>query len=193
MKLRLAFMGTPDFAVPSLDELVAAGHEVAAVYTQPPRPAGRGHRLQPSPVQRRAEALGIPVRTPRTLREKVAQIAEFSELGDFLNMPLRYYSAGMLVRLAFSIATAIDPEVLLIDEVLAAGDLTFQQKAIRRLRELMGHARAIVLVSHDLPILAKMCDRLLWLDHGKVHQIGEVDKTLAAYEKHMSSLLPKAA
>jgi methionyl-tRNA formyltransferase len=79
MKLRLAFMGTPDFAVPSLEALIAAGHELAAVYSQPPRPAGRGHRLQPSPVHRLAEARGIPVRTPKRLREPAEQQA-FAEL-----------------------------------------------------------------------------------------------------------------
>ncbi|MEC4594610.1 MULTISPECIES: methionyl-tRNA formyltransferase [Nitrospirillum] len=78
-RLRLAFMGTPDFSVPVLDALVAAGHEVACVYSQPPRPAGRGHKEQPTPVHARAQALGIPVRTPRTLRKEEAQ-AEFREL-----------------------------------------------------------------------------------------------------------------
>ena len=79
-RLRLAFMGTPDFAVPSLAALIAAGHEVASVYSQPPRPAGRGHKLQPSPVQALAEAHGIPVRTPKSLRPPEAQ-AEFAALG----------------------------------------------------------------------------------------------------------------
>jgi methionyl-tRNA formyltransferase len=79
-RLRLTFMGTPDFSVPVLDALVAAGHEVACVYSQPPRPAGRGHKEQLTPVHARAEALGIPVRTPRTLRKDEAQ-AEFRELG----------------------------------------------------------------------------------------------------------------
>jgi methionyl-tRNA formyltransferase len=78
--MRIAFMGTPDFAVPTLDALIAAGHEIAAVYSQPPRPAGRGKALSPSPVQRRAEAAGIVVRTPLTLRDPQAQ-AEFAALG----------------------------------------------------------------------------------------------------------------
>ena len=80
MSLRLAFMGTPDFAVPSLQALIDAGHEIACVDSQPPRPAGRGHRLQPSPVQALAESLGIPVRTPNSLRPAEAQ-AEFAALG----------------------------------------------------------------------------------------------------------------
>ena len=78
--------------------------------------------------------------TPRTLRAKVAEIAEFSELGDFLNMPVRYYSAGMMVRLAFSIATTIEPEILIVDEVLSAGDLAFQGKARTRMRQLVEQA-----------------------------------------------------
>ena len=99
-------------------------------------------------------------------------IAEFSELGDFLNMPVRYYSAGMMVRLAFSIATAIDPEILIVDEVLSAGDLAFQTKARERMRALMSTARAVIVVSHDLASLPLLCDRVLWLDHGKMRMIG---------------------
>lgn len=79
-KLRIAFMGTPDFAVAALNALHAAGHDIAAVYSQPPRPAGRGHKLQPSPVQRRAEELGIPVRHPKSLRKNAEARAEFAAL-----------------------------------------------------------------------------------------------------------------
>ena len=81
---------------------------------------------------------------PRSIRAKMQPIAEFSELGDFLNMPVRYYSAGMMVRLAFSIATAIEPEILIVDEVLSAGDLAFQTKARERMQALMSSARAVI-------------------------------------------------
>jgi ABC-type polysaccharide/polyol phosphate transport system ATPase subunit len=131
--------------------------------------------------------------TPQSISAKMDDIAGFSELGSALDMPVRYYSSGMLVRLAFSIATAIEPDVLLVDEVLAAGDLTFQQKAIRRMRELMGRAHAIVLVSHELPTLAQMCDRVLWLDHGRVRQVGPVKETIAAYKEYMQSAVARAA
>jgi ABC-type polysaccharide/polyol phosphate transport system ATPase subunit len=131
--------------------------------------------------------------TPQSLDAKTGAIAEFSELGSALDMPIRYYSSGMLVRLAFSIATAIEPEVLLVDEVLAAGDLSFQQKAMQRMRELMGKARAIVVVSHTLAVLAQMCDRILWLDRGKVRQIGPVKETIASYKEHVQSAVPRAA
>src|SRR5262249_22579859 len=101
--------------------------------------------------------------TPRSIRGKMQAIADFTELGDFLQMPVRHYSAGMLVRLAFAIATAIDPEVLLVDEVLSVGDMAFQQKARQRMREMMAKAKLIVMVSHDLESLSKLCDRGVWL------------------------------
>ncbi len=121
--------------------------------------------------------------TPRGIREKMEPIAEFSELGSFLDMPVRYYSAGMLVRLAFSIATAVDPEILLVDEVLSAGDLAFQVKARQRMREMIARARLLVMVSHDLDSLGKLCARGVWLDHGRVRLAGPIDKIIDAYKE----------
>lgn len=124
--------------------------------------------------------------TPRTIRGKIDAIAEFSELGDFLNMPVRYYSAGMSVRLAFAIATAIEPEILLVDEVLSVGDLAFQEKAARRMREMMSKAKIIVMVSHDLGSIAKLCDRAIWMDHGTIRLSGPTADVIAAYQQHFS-------
>jgi ABC-type polysaccharide/polyol phosphate transport system ATPase subunit len=123
--------------------------------------------------------------TPRGVKTKRDAIAEFSELGDFLNMPVRYYSAGMMVRLAFSIATAIDPEVLLVDEVLSVGDLSFQNKATARMREMMAKAHLMVMVSHDLGSLAKLCNRVVWMDHGRPIRDGDVDEVIAAYRQQV--------
>jgi ABC-type polysaccharide/polyol phosphate transport system ATPase subunit len=120
--------------------------------------------------------------TPRSVRRKRQAIAEFSELGEFLDMPVRYYSAGMLVRLAFSIATSIDPEVLLVDEVLSVGDLAFQNKARERMQELMARAHLIVMVSHDLDSLARVCNRAVWLDHGQILRAGGVNEVIDAYK-----------
>src|SRR5207244_262507 len=128
--------------------------------------------------------------SPRSIRGKVDRIAEFSELGQFLNMPVRYYSAGMMVRLAFSIATAIEPEILIVDEVLAVGDLAFQQKAGQRIRDMMSQARMIVMVSHQLDSLASLCTRCLWLDHGRVKLEGLPGTVINAYQQH--SLQPVA-
>lgn len=124
--------------------------------------------------------------TPRSIRAKIQPIAEFSELGDFLNMPVRYYSAGMMVRLAFSIATAIEPEILIVDEVLSAGDLSFQTKARDRMKTLMSTARAVIVVSHDLISLSMLCDRVLWLDHGKMRMIGPTKEVVAAYTEQVN-------
>jgi lipopolysaccharide transport system ATP-binding protein len=129
--------------------------------------------------------------TPRSIRAKVEQIAEFSELGQFLDMPVRYYSAGMMVRLAFSIATAIEPEILIVDEVLAVGDLAFQQKASQRIREMMSQARMIVMVSHQLDSLVNLTTRCLWMDHGRVKLEGKPIDVVHAYQQH--SLQPAAA
>jgi ABC-type polysaccharide/polyol phosphate transport system ATPase subunit len=122
--------------------------------------------------------------TAEGIRRKAPEIAAFSELGDFLNIPLRYYSAGMLVRLAFSVATTMEPEVLLVDEVLGAGDLAFQIKAQQRLAEMMGKARILVAVSHDLTTLSRLCRRGLWLDRGQLRADGPVDEVIAAYVGH---------
>jgi ABC-type polysaccharide/polyol phosphate transport system ATPase subunit len=119
--------------------------------------------------------------TPASVRAKKMAIAEFSELGDFLNMPVRYYSAGMMVRLAFSIATAIEPEILLVDEVLSVGDLAFQNKARERMRAMMAKAHLMVVVSHDLDSLAQICNRAIWLDHGRIHMTGNCAEVIAAY------------
>jgi len=131
--------------------------------------------------------------TPRSIRAKMEQIAEFSELGDFLNMPVRYYSAGMLVRLAFSIATAIEPEILLVDEVLSVGDMSFQDKARQRMRDMMSKARLIVVVSHDLVSLNKLCDRGIWMDHGQIRQEGTMKDIVNAYTDSVKSGQSQAA
>lgn len=131
--------------------------------------------------------------TPRTLKEKVRPIAEFSELGEFLDMPVRYYSAGMSVRLAFSIATAVEPEILLVDEVLSVGDMAFQDKARKRMREMLDKAKIIVMVSHDMGSIAKLCDRVVWMDHGTIVLEGPPEETIEAYTQHAQQLGKRAA
>jgi ABC-type polysaccharide/polyol phosphate transport system ATPase subunit len=119
--------------------------------------------------------------TTRSVRAKRDAIAEFSELGDFLSTPVRYYSAGMLVRLAFSIATAIDPEILLIDEVLSVGDMAFQHKARERMEQMMARAHLMVVVSHELASLEKLCNVGVWMDHGRVVRTGPIREVIEAY------------
>ena len=123
--------------------------------------------------------------TPKTVKEKVQEIADFTELGEFLNSPVRYYSSGMSVRLAFAIATSIDPEILLLDEVLSAGDISFQHKARRRMEQMMDRARLMVLVSHDLTSTRELCNRAIWLDHGRIRMEGSPREVIKAYESAM--------
>jgi ABC-type polysaccharide/polyol phosphate transport system ATPase subunit len=131
--------------------------------------------------------------TPASVRAKKMAIAEFSELGEFLNMPVRYYSAGMLVRLAFSIATSIEPEILLVDEVLSVGDLAFQNKARERMRHMMAKAHLMVMVSHDLDAIEKTCTRALWLHHGQVARTGPCAEVIAAYRASVQQVQPSQA
>lgn len=131
--------------------------------------------------------------TPASIRGKMQEIAKFSELGRFLNLPVRYYSAGMLVRLAFSIATAIEPEILLVDEVLSAGDMAFQAKARQRLGEMMAKAQIIVVVSHDLGSLPGLCDKGVWLEQGRVQAVGPIRDIIAAYTDHVRDCQLQAA
>jgi ABC-type polysaccharide/polyol phosphate transport system ATPase subunit len=125
--------------------------------------------------------------TPRTIRSKMQEIADFCELGRFLDIPVRFYSAGMLVRLAFSIATTLKPEILLVDEVLSAGDIAFQAKARQRMREMISRARIMVVVSHDLETLSAVCDIGVWLHKGRVRMIGPMKAVIKAYKEHMTA------
>ena len=131
--------------------------------------------------------------TPRTVRTKRDAIADFSELGEFLSTPVRYYSAGMMVRLAFSIATAIDPEILLVDEVLGAGDLAFQNKARERMRQMMDRAHLMVMVSHDLESVQKICNRAVWMDHGRMMREGPAAQIVEAYQASVAGAAGLAA
>jgi ABC-type polysaccharide/polyol phosphate transport system ATPase subunit len=128
--------------------------------------------------------------TPQSIAKKLDKVADYSELGDFLNMPVRYYSAGMLIRLAFSIASAIEPEILLIDEVLAAGDLGFQMKAQQRMKELMSQARLMILISHGIDELPNFCTKVAWMDHGRIMQIGPAANVVAAYKASVAANRP---
>ena len=123
--------------------------------------------------------------TPKEVRAKSQAIADFSDLGDFMNMPVRYYSSGMMVRLVFSIATEIQPEVLVIDEIFAAGDLSFQEKARQRMLHVIDKASILVMASHDLVTMRELCDRVIWLDHGRIRMSGDPEEVTGEYREHM--------
>ncbi len=116
------------------------------------------------------------------LKDRYEQIVEFSELDAFIHQPLKTYSSGMVMRLAFSIATLIEPEILIIDEILAVGDEHFQQKSGNRMREMMSGGTTVLMVSHNMNQIRDMCDQALWLDHGQVMDIGDTTHVCNAYQ-----------
>jgi len=118
----------------------------------------------------------------RRAREKFDEIVAFSEIGEFIAEPLRTYSAGMVMRLAFSVATAVDPDILLIDEVLAVGDPAFQHKCIRKIQELRQAGRVLICASHVMTTLRDLCNRAVWFDHGQVQREGATEDLIAAFE-----------
>ena len=118
------------------------------------------------------------------IKDSLDDISEFTELGDYLNVPVRTYSTGMMLRLAFAIATVRDPEILLLDEVVGVGDSAFFEKAFRRLQGIIRRSQILFLASHIDDILRKVCNKALWLDHGKLVQYGEFEKVIAAYRQN---------
>lgn len=109
-------------------------------------------------------------------------IIEFCELGDFISVPVKYYSSGMSVRLAFAIATSIEPEILLFDEMLSAGDTHFAAKASERMNSLLDRSKGMVIVSHDLGMVEKLCSRVIWLQQGKIAADGSPSEVIKAYK-----------
>lgn len=116
------------------------------------------------------------------LLDKFDEIVEFSELGQFIGVPIRNYSSGMLARLAFSIATVVQPEILIVDEILSVGDAQFQEKSKKRMLELMGGGTTVLFVSHNLGQIQEMCDHVLWLEQGAVKMSGTTQDVCPIYQ-----------
>ena len=115
------------------------------------------------------------------LDSKFQEIVDFSELQDFLDVPVRNFSSGMTARLAFSIATIVEPEILIVDEILSVGDLNFQQKSENKMRSLISGGTTVLYVSHSMKSIQSLCDRVVWLEHGKVMMVGETEQVCKAY------------
>lgn len=119
---------------------------------------------------------------PRDMRTRVDEIAAFSELGYYIDMPVRTYSSGMMIRLCFAVATSLRPEILLMDEWLAAGDAAFLAKARQRMEEFVSSTSILVLASHSMPLLREWCNRAVLLDRGRIVAAGAVGEIEAAYQ-----------
>ena len=123
--------------------------------------------------------------TKEFIDEKYNEILEFSELGEFIQAPLRTYSSGMIMRLAFSIACIVKPEILIVDEILAVGDANFQEKSRKRMLELMSGGTTVFFVSHDIAQINKMCNKVVWLERGKMQSVGKTEEIIAAYQSFL--------
>ena len=117
------------------------------------------------------------------LDEKFEEIVEFSELKDFLDVPVKNFSSGMTAKLAFSIATVVNPEILIVDEILSVGDLKFQEKSKKKMMEMIKGGTTVLYVSHSLDSIKDLCTKVVWLEHGKVVKIGDTEKVCDAYYK----------
>lgn len=115
------------------------------------------------------------------LKSKYDEIVAFSELESFIDIPVRNYSSGMIMRLAFSIASMVNPDILIVDEILAVGDAAFQEKSYARMMEMMSHGTTVLLVSHSIDQIRRLCDRVIWLDHGKIVEQGKTAEVCDRY------------
>lgn len=123
--------------------------------------------------------------TKEFINEKFEEIVEFSELKDFLDVPVRNFSSGMVTRLAFSIATIVDPEILIVDEILSVGDIAFQQKSENKMRSMIEGGTTVLFVSHSLKQIESLCDKVAWLENGTIKKIGNPKEICKEYEEYM--------
>jgi ABC-2 type transport system ATP-binding protein/lipopolysaccharide transport system ATP-binding protein len=115
------------------------------------------------------------------LQERYDEIVACAELGQFIDVPIRNYSSGMMARLAFSVASLVEPEILIVDEILSVGDAPFQEKSRARMKDLMGGGTTVLFVSHSLDQIREMCKRVVWLEHGQVKMVGKTEEVCDAY------------
>ena len=134
-------------------------------------------------IRLRALLLGL---APAEIERRLPEIVEFTELGDYLEMPVRTYSAGMILRLSFAVATCFEPEILLMDEWILAGDAHFMSKAEARVRSFVERARVMVLASHNLELCSRWCTKGIWLDQGSVREQGPIDQVVKRYRDFVS-------
>ena len=118
----------------------------------------------------------------KLINEKFDEIVEFSEMREFLDVPMKNYSSGMVARIAFAIATIVQPDILIVDEILSVGDFHFQEKCNNRIEKMMKSGTTIVLVSHDIEQIQSLCNKVMWLEKGKMKMIGEVQEVCEAYK-----------
>ena len=124
----------------------------------------------------------------KEIEEKIDDIIDFSEIGEFINVPLRTYSSGMRARLGFAVATAWRPDILILDEVLAVGDVAFREKCIERMNDFRDSGATVLIVSHSIESINELCQRAMWLDQGKIQKIGPSEEISSEYRQAMKEI-----
>ncbi|MDX1556853.1 MAG: ABC transporter ATP-binding protein, partial [Xanthomonadales bacterium] len=132
-------------------------------------------------VRMKGALLGM---SPREIEQKLEQILDFADIGEYIHEPVKHYSSGMVVRLGFAVVTAANPELLITDEVLAVGDESFQKKCVRWIERFLAEGNTLLMVSHSMYLVQKLCKRALWLHHGRVCEYGEVFDVTQSYLAH---------
>lgn len=125
--------------------------------------------------------------TKKEINERFDSIVDFSGVGEFIDQPVKNYSSGMYVRLGFSVAIHVDPEVLLVDEVLAVGDEAFQQKCYAKFQELRSRGKTVVIVSHALDVMETLCDKIAWLEKGELKFVGDAKEAIRLYQESLKA------
>src|SRR5882672_6225832 len=120
------------------------------------------------------------------ITRKFDEIVSFAELEQFIDTPVKHYSSGMYVRLAFAVAAHLEPEILLVDEVLAVGDINFQKKCLGKMGDVARAGRTVVVVTHQMNQIRRLCDRVVWVDAGSIRMVGAADEVVSAYEYTMA-------
>jgi ABC-type polysaccharide/polyol phosphate transport system ATPase subunit len=139
-------------------------------------------------IRLRGLILGL---TPNEIEERMPDIVDFTELGDYLDIPVRAYSSGMMTRLTFAVATCFAPEILLMDEWIMAGDASFLAKAKLRIQSFVERANILVLASHNREICRRWCNKAVWMEHGEIRAQGDVEEILSAYENEIAESAPE--
>ena len=117
--------------------------------------------------------------------DKLEEILSFADIGEFAHQPVKTYSTGMFVRLAFAVATIVDPEILIVDEALSVGDIRFQQKCYRKMRDFKDNGKTIVMVTHDMTAVKNFCDLAIWINEGAIHRVGTAEEVVKSYNSYM--------
>ena len=125
--------------------------------------------------------------TRKTVVKKMPEIEAYAEIGDFFDKPVKNYSAGMRARLGFSVAIHIEPDVILLDEVLGVGDAEFRLKSGKEIRNIMNSNKTVLLVTHNMQLVKQVCDKVVWIQGGMVRQIGKPEEVIAIYESKAQS------